>query len=215
MQNPGALEFQEWEALVARGEVPGPVTVEEFCDDEVEVTYDEREELLMGWRVREPAPVMDHQIAMSNLVVLVGMHLIERGLGMIVAPTSDIVIDEEQRLILVPDAAVILNDRIHIIGGKRLNSPPNLVVEALSPSTSRRDRVNKLGWYKKFGIDEYWIVDQKKERVEVFDLTAASDVPAAVFGGEDMLVSRLLPDLQLKVEWLFGPLYQRAVETVF
>ena len=70
---------------------------------------------------------------------------------------------------LVPDAAVILHDRMHVIGEKRLNAPPNLVIEALSPSTSRRDRVNKLEWYGKYGVDEYWIVDAKKKYVEVYD----------------------------------------------
>jgi Uma2 family endonuclease len=206
------LEIEEWEALAARGELPGPMDVHEYT--ELGET-DYREELLMGWRVREPAPVLNHQVAMSNLVVLVGMHLIDHSIGVIVAPACDIVFDEEKRLILVPDAAVILNDRMHIMGGKRLHAPPNLVVEALSPSTSRRDRVDKLEWYAKYGVDEYWIVDQKKKRVEVFDLTAAPAPSTAVFGEPDTIVSRVLPDLQLKVEWLFGPLNQRALETVF
>ena len=86
---------------------------------------------------------------------------------------------------------------------------------ALSPSTSRTDRVNKLEWYRKYGVDEYWIVDEKKKQVEVYDLTAAPDTPAAVFGEADIIVSRVLPDLRLKVEWLFGPLYQQALGNVF
>jgi Uma2 family endonuclease len=207
-----ALEIEEWETLVTRGEVPGPMGVDEYI---AIGETDDREELLMGWRVREPAPVLNHQVAMSNLVVLVAMHLIEHSLGVIVAPMCDIVLDEVQRLVLVPDAGVILNDRMHIMKGKRLHSPPNLVVEALSPSTSRRDRVNKLEWYRKYGVDEYWIVDQKKKQVAVYDLTAAPDTPAAIFSELDVIVSRVLPDLRLKVEWLFGPLHQRALDTMF
>ena len=137
-----ALEFEEWEARVARGEVPGPMTVDEFSElDEVEYG---REELLMGWRVYEPTPVSKHQLAMSNLTVLIGLHLCEHRLGAIMAPASGILFDEEKRLVLMPDAAVILHDRMHVVGETRLHAPPNLLIEALSPSTSRRDRVNKL-----------------------------------------------------------------------
>ena len=58
------LEIEEWEALVARGEVPGPMTVDEFSAFP-ECEYG-REELLMGWRVRESAPIPRHQLAMSE-----------------------------------------------------------------------------------------------------------------------------------------------------
>jgi Uma2 family endonuclease len=206
-----ALETEEWEALVDRGEVPGPMSCNEYFSFESA----EREELLLGWRVRQSNPIPKHQYTMANLVVLIGMHLIERSLGSIMAPTSDILLDEERRLVLQPDAAVILHDRMHVVGEKRLHAAPNLVVEALSPSTSRKDRVNKLAWYRQYGVDEYWIISDKKKQVEVYDLTAPPENPPAVFGEADAIISRVLPDLELRVEWLFGPLYQRAIQTVF
>jgi Uma2 family endonuclease len=207
------LEIEEWEALVARGEVPGPMTVDEFSEID-EVTYG-REELLMGWRVRESWPISKHQLAMSNLNVLIGLHLVERNLGVMMAPSTGILIDEEKRIMLVPDAAIILHDRMHVIAEKRLDAPPNLVIEALSPSTSRRDRVNKLEWYGKYGVDEYWIVDVKKKHIDVYDLTAGPGQPPVRFGEQERLVSRVLPDFELKVEWVFGPLHEQAIVNVF
>jgi Uma2 family endonuclease len=207
------LEIEEWEALVARGEVPGPMTVDEFSEFP-ECEYG-REELLMGWRVCESAPIPRHQLAMSNLTVLIGMHLLERSLGVIMAPSTGVLIDEEKRILLVPDATVILHDRMHAIAEKRLDAPPNLVIEALSPSTSRRDRVNKLEWYGKYGIDEYWIVDAKKKHIDVYDLTAGPGHPPVRFSEQERLVSRVLPDFELKVEWVFGPLHEQAIVNVF
>lgn len=208
-----ALEIEEWEALVARGEVPGPMSVEEFSY--LDEPWEGREELLMGWCVREATPISKHQLAMSNLTVLIGLHLFERKLGVIMAPSVGILLDEEKRLMLVPDAAVVLHDRTHVIAEKRLDATPNLVIEALSPSTSRRDRVNKLEWYSKYGVDEYWIVDVKKNHIDIHDLTADAGQTPARFGEPEKIVSRVLPDLDLKVEWIFGPLHEHAIPLVF
>jgi Uma2 family endonuclease len=209
-----ALEIEEWEALVERGEVPGPMSVDEFS--ELEVMYDgRREELLMGWRVCESWPITKHQHAMSNLVVLIALHLFDRKLGVVMGPSAGVLLDEEKRILLVPDASVVLNDRMHLIAEKRLNAPPNLVVEALSPSTSRRDRVTKLEWYGKYGVEEYWIVDVKKEHIDIYDLTAGPGQPPVRFSKPEKIISRVLPDLQLKVEWVFGPLHEHAIPLVF
>ena len=154
----------------------------------------------MGWRVYEPTPVSKHQLAMSNLTVLIGLHLCEHRLGAIMAPASGILFDEEKRLVLMPDAAVILHDRMHVVDETRLHAPPNLLIEALSPSTSRRDRVNKLEWYRKYGVDEYWIVDAQEKHIEIYDLTADAEQPPERYGEAERVVSRVLPKLVLKVE---------------
>lgn len=208
-----ALEIEEWEALVERGDVPGPMTVDEF-DEIDEPLYGGREELLMGWRVSEPCPISKHQHAMANLTVLIGLHLFDRKLGVIM-PSAGLLLDAEKRLLLVPDAAIVLNDRQHAISDKWLDATPNLVIEVLSPSTSRRDRVNKLEWYGKYGVDEYWIVDVKKKHLDVYDLTAGLGQPPVRFSEPEMIVSRVLPDFELKVEWMFGPLHEHAIPLVF
>ena len=44
---------------------------------------------------------------------------------------------------------------------------PDLVVEILSPSSSRRDWKYKRGLYAKYGVREYWIVDPANRIVSV------------------------------------------------
>jgi Uma2 family endonuclease len=43
---------------------------------------------------------------------------------------------------------------------------PDLVVEIVSPSSQRYDRVKKLRWYAQLGIPEYWLVDPTARTLE-------------------------------------------------
>ena len=45
---------------------------------------------------------------------------------------------------------------------------PDMVVEILSPSTQRHDRLVKLGLYQRARVREYWIVDPDSSTVQVF-----------------------------------------------
>ncbi len=50
-------------------------------------------------------------------------------------------------------------------GGK---GAPDMVVEILSPSTQRHDRLVKLGLYQRAGVWAYWIVSPEEQTVQVF-----------------------------------------------
>jgi Uma2 family endonuclease len=67
---------------------------------------------------------------------------------------------------------------------------PDLVVEIVSPSSTRHDRVTKLRWYAQIGVPEYWIVDGAARTLERLVLNdgvytiAASLADAEVFRPE-------------------------------
>jgi Uma2 family endonuclease len=62
---------------------------------------------------------------------------------------------------------------------------PDLVIEVLSPSSRRYDRVKKLRWYGQLGIPEYWIVDPEMRTLEQLLLREAAYVIAAALEGTE------------------------------
>lgn len=73
---------------------------------------------------------------------------------------------EDIDTIVEPDISVIC-DRSKI-DRRGCKGAPDLIVEILSPSTRRHDRLVKLNLYQRAGIREYWIVDPDNESVQVF-----------------------------------------------
>jgi Uma2 family endonuclease len=82
---------------------------------------------------------------------------------------------------------------------------PDLVVEILSPSTARRDRTAKRNAYERSGVDEYWLVDPRKRQVTVFVREREVFAPPATTSS-GAIASRVLPDLAVTAEELFGDL---------
>ena len=65
--------------------------------------------------------------------------------------------DKGDDTVVQPDILVVcdeakLKDRKGVIGA------PDLIIEILSPSTARHDRITKLNLYQRAGVREYWIV---------------------------------------------------------
>jgi len=79
-----------------------------------------------------------------------------------VAPMDTVLSDDT---IPQPDVIYVRKENRKILKD-RVRGVPDLVIEVLSPSTSRRDRLEKLDLYAKYGIAEYWIVDPESR---VFD----------------------------------------------
>ena len=156
-------------------------------------------ELVYGF-VREPAmPNYQHQRVAARLLAILYAHVQQLGVGEVLSP-MDVVLDEAAALVVQTDIVFISRDRLGIIR-ERIWGPPDLVVEILSPSTARRDRTIKLGWYRTYGVRECWLVDVGTHRVEVIELQ--STTPARLFWGPQRLRSAVLPDWDLPVEQTF------------
>lgn len=69
---------------------------------------------------------------------------------------------------LCPDIMIIC-DRKHLKGGS-YSGVPKFIVETLSPSSARKDRIEKKDIYEKAGVEEYWIVSPKGKSVEIYYL---------------------------------------------
>jgi Uma2 family endonuclease len=92
---------------------------------------------------------------------------------------------------LEPDLLVVCDfSKIEEYG---CQGPPDVVMEILSPSTEKKDRVLKFQAYQKAGVREYWVVDSDTQSVQVHLLengrywttayTETDDVPVTVLPG--------------------------------
>ena len=76
----------------------------------------------------------------------------------------DVFFDEDDNF--VPDVMIVCDP--NIVEERAIYGTPDLVVEILSPSTARRDRMEKFAAYEKYGVKEYWIVNPNSKSVEVY-----------------------------------------------
>ena len=66
----------------------------------------------------------------------------------------------------VPDVMIVCNK--DIIKKNWIDGAPDLIVEVLSPSTAKNDIGYKKDLYEKYGVKEYWIVNQTDRSIQVY-----------------------------------------------
>jgi Uma2 family endonuclease len=69
-----------------------------------------------------------------------------------------------------PDLAVVLTRHYHRIKPGRVEGPPDLAMEIVSPESVERDYDAKRKLYEQHGVPEYWIIDEEERKVTVFRL---------------------------------------------
>jgi Uma2 family endonuclease len=115
-----------------------------------------------------PAPNPEHQDAIGSLYLLLRPHVLSRGLGKVYFAPFDVILDDST--IVQPDLVYFDPSRVERISKRGSEGAPTLVVEVLSPSTIRIDRVRKLQLYARFGVPYYWIVDSEARTIEAYHL---------------------------------------------
>lgn len=109
-------------------------------------------------------------------------------------------------LVRIPDVSYVSYDRLP--GRKAPRQPiprlaPNLAVEVLSQSNTRREMEEKLVDYFDAGVELVWLVDVRKRTVEVFTSPGDSKV---IESDQTLTGGAVLPGLRLKVRDLFEQL---------
>lgn len=124
-------------------------------------------ELLDGELVVSPPPTPIHQRIVTNLFALLLERVNSVGGELFTSPIG-LYLDEEN--IPQPDFLWLGPNTKCIVGPQYLSGPPELVIEILSPSTSRRDKRQKFRLYERHGVAEYWIIDPTNQFVDLWHL---------------------------------------------
>lgn len=125
-------------------------------------------EIIDGVHYVSPSPFTRHQNVSRHIQFQLYEQLERTGLAYVFDAPTDVHLTEHD--IVVPDLALIDRRRGDIISERKINGPPDLVVEVLSKSTAKRDRSDKHRLYETTGVGEYWIVDPQADSVMVFQL---------------------------------------------
>jgi len=146
----------------------------------------DRVELLDGELVKMAPPARIHQEISVELTRQLANFLEGKRCRVLHAPFAVRLFEqdgdtpEDVKTVVEPDISVVCDpDKLD---GKGCKGAPDMVMEILSPSTQRHDRLVKLDLYQRAGVREYWIVDPDSRTVQVFLLEHGSVLPHEVYG---------------------------------
>ena len=116
--------------------------------------------------------------------------------------------DDDVDTVVQPDIVVYCDKSKLTDKGAR--GAPDLAVEILSPSTSKKDLNEKFALYERSGLREYWVVDPGNRSVEVWRLAADGRYDSGELREKwrdwSPIASRVLEGLAIDPEKLFAEL---------
>lgn len=185
------LTFEEWQAL--------PETKQK-C------------EVVDGVLVMPPSPFGEHPWAIRVFFMALDPFLSEHGMGIALTAPYDVLIRRDPLRVRQPDMLVVNSELTGIsrpsdlAGLPRIERPPLLVVEVLSPSNTQRDIEERLADYRSIGVPEVWLASFADRTIRVLSLAEDGYVESASYGMGDVLRSKVLTGFELAVDDVYGPL---------
>ena len=184
---------------------PKILTYEDYLrEGEINQRYD----IIDGVRIYSMAsPSIPHQEYAINILELLRTYQRQTRRGRTLNAPLDILISRFPLRTRQPDVLFISVERLHEAGGNHADVPltvgPEIVVEVLSGSDTRRVRNEKITDYCSIGINECWLVSPEAETVEVLRLTSEGPVREALYGIGQTLQSLTFPDLTIALDDIF------------
>jgi len=163
-----------------------------------------RHELIDGEHAVTPSPNTRHQELSVRLTLALGNYLAAHPVGRLFHAPYDCVLSQFD--VVEPDLLVVAADQLDIVTPENIRGVPALVVEILSPTTSRRDEQLKRDLYDRAGVREYWMLDPKRSTIAVSRREASGvlSIVATLSGSAgERLTSPLLPGFELPLAGLF------------
>jgi len=143
-------------------------------------------EILDGMLVREPSPNVLHQRVSRRL-----QRILEDYFGT-ADPAGEIFnapldVTFHDITVVQPDVFYISGEQKEIVQEARIDGPPTLTVEVLSPATGRKDRLQKMRIYQNAGVRHYWLVNPDERTLECFSLRDGAYALVAAGMDEDVV----------------------------
>ena len=111
--------------------------------------------------------------------------------------------NEDINKVVEPDISIVCDKSK--IDKKGCNGAPDLIVEVMSPSSIKTDRLIKFNKYEKAGVREYWIVEPDGKLVNVFILQENKRYGRPeIYTEDDKVAVSIFQDLIIDLKVVFG-----------
>ena len=197
-------------------DIPGitrPMSYEEYLAGPEEMA---RYDIIDGWKIYRkygakglPNPTREHQRTQGNLYTEFRAFEKTVRVGQVIQPPCDVLVrttgaprTRQPDLLFISSARLAQNPPPD--DPAPLSPAPELVVEILSPSDTRRVQTAKIADYISVGVHECWLVSMEAETVEVLSLTSGQAETIAVYGRGQTVASTAFLGLTVAVDTIFA-----------
>ncbi|MCD7884077.1 MAG: Uma2 family endonuclease [Lachnospiraceae bacterium] len=163
-------------------------TVEDIAD----LPDGQRAELIDGVIYDMSTPSRQHQkISMALATAIQNYIAAQKGNCEVYAAPFAVFLDQNDYNYFEPDITVVCDPSK--LSDRGCEGVPDWIIEIVSPSTQSRDYGIKLFKYRMAGVREYWIIDQRENRIAVYDFendsmykayTFSEQVPVGIYDGD-------------------------------
>ncbi len=158
-------------------------------------------QLIGGELVMTPSPTPYHQEISRKLAFKIVSFLEKNNLGTLYYAPLDVFLSDGD--VYQPDIIFISRKRLEIIGKKKIEGAPDIVIEVLSPGTAYYDLRKKYRAYQEYGVREYWIVDPELKKIEVYENQDKKFKIYSEAEGEGTVSSKVLDELVISLNEIF------------
>lgn len=156
-----------------------------------------------------PASLRRHQRILLKVSLIIG-NFLEGKLCQVYFAPFDVRLpdfaeqdDDEVPTVVQRDLVVICDEKK--LDDRGCRGAPDLVVEILSPCTSRKDLTIKFDLYERVAVREYWVIHPAEESLMIFALGDDGRYGRPQrYGRGDMATSCVLEGLEMNLEEVFG-----------
>ncbi|MFH1096124.1 MAG: Uma2 family endonuclease, partial [Candidatus Desantisbacteria bacterium] len=109
--------------------------------------------------------------------------------------------EEDCQTVVQPDILVICDKTK--LDSRKCKGAPDLAIEILSPSTTKKDMTVKFARYERAQVKEYWIVHPIDKTILVYKLEGNKYARPAMYSAEDRIKVGIFEDLEIDLGEVF------------
>ena len=172
-------------------------------------TKAERVEIIHGTPYLKAAPSRLHQEILSELHRQIANYLVDKNCKVYPAPFA-VALDLSQtenekdiKNVVEPDITIVCDEEK--LDDRGCMGSPDMIIEITSPSTARRDKIEKFNLYEEAGVQEYWIIEPEEKILSVFTLQSNGRYGRPdLYAEENHVRTSIFENLKIDLDMVFS-----------